>query len=117
VSQRKITLGGRDGEKVKNHCLRSFALFIAPDGITGFGIALAEHFHLVFGSFVVRIDWLKPFLTDHAITCGVNGLNICMCLWCNTTIVTIRRKVRFHHTSTFVAKQRCSSVAATSRLR
>jgi len=36
--------------------LRSFALFIAPDGITDFAIALAEHCNLVFCSFVLRID-------------------------------------------------------------
>ena len=39
--------------------LRSFALFIAPDGITDFAIALAEHCNLVFCSFVLRIDWSK----------------------------------------------------------
>ena len=31
---------------------------------------------------------IKTFLTDHAITIGVNGLNSFICLWCNTTIVT-----------------------------
>ena len=60
-------------------------------------------------------DWLKPFLADHAITC-VNGLNSFICLWCNTTIVTIGRKMSFHHTLPFMTKQRCRSVAATSRL-
>ena len=99
---------------------RSFALFIARlmswwHYRTGFGIALVKHCNLVFCSFVLRIDWLKLFLTDHAITCGVNGLNSFMCLWCNTTIVTIGRKMRFHHTLPFVTKQRCSSVAVTSR--
>ena len=73
------------------------------------------HCNLVFCSFVLRIDWLKPFLTDHAITCDVNGLNSFMCLWCNATIVAIGRKVRFHHTLPFMTKQRCGSVAATSR--
>ena len=82
---------------------------------TGFGIALAKHCNLVFCSFVLRIDWWKPFLTVHAVTCGVNGLNNFMCLWCNTTIVAIGRKVRFHHTRPFMTKQRCSSFAATSR--
>ena len=48
-------------------------------------------------------------------TCGVNGLNSFMCLGCNTTIVAIGRKVRFHHTLPFMMEQRCSSVAATSR--
>jgi len=84
--------------------------------ITGFGIALAEHCDLVFCSFVLRIDWLTPFLTEHAITCGVNGLNSFICLWCNTTIVTIGRKVRFHYKLPFTTKQRCSSAAATWRL-
>ena len=55
--------------------LRSFALFIASDGITDFSIAQAKHCNLVFCSFVLRIDWSKFFLTDHAITCGVNGFN------------------------------------------
>jgi len=82
---------------------------------TGIGIALAKHCNLVFCSFVLRIDWWKHFLTDHAITCGANGLYSFMCLWCNITIVAIRRKVRFHHTLPFMTKQRCSSVAATSR--
>jgi len=59
---------------------------------------------------------LKRCLTDHAITRGVNGVNSFICLWCNTAIVTIGRKVRFHHTLTLMTKQRCSSVAATSRL-
>jgi len=95
---------------------RSFALFIAPDGITDFGIALAKHCNLVFCSFILRIDWSKPFLTDYAITYDVNGLNSFICLRCNTTMVTIGRKVRFHHTLPFMTKQRCSSAAATSRL-
>ena len=82
---------------------------------TGFGIVLAKHWNLVFCSFVLRIDWWKPFLTDQAITCGGNSLNSFMCLLCNTTIVAIGRKVRFHHTLPFITKQRCSSVAATSR--
>jgi len=84
--------------------------------ITGFGIVQSKHYNLVFCSFVLRIDWLKPFLTDHAITCGINGLNRFMCLWCNTTITTIERKVRFHHMLPFMTKQRCSSAAATWRL-
>ena len=96
--------------------LRSFALFIAPDGITDFGIALAKHCNLVFYSFVLRIDWLKYFLTDHAIPCGVNGLNSFRCWWCNTTVVAVGRKVRFHHTLRFTTKHSCSSVATTSRL-
>ena len=64
-------------------------LFIAADGITDFSIAQAKHCNLVCRSFVLRTDWLKPFLTDHAIACGVNGLNSFTCLWCNTTIITI----------------------------
>ena len=51
------------------------------------------------------MDWLKPFLTDHAITCGVNGLTSFICLWCNTTVVTIGR-VRVQHTLPFMTKQR-----------
>ena len=57
-------------------------------------------------SFVLRIDWLKPFLTGYAITCGVNGVNSFICLWCNTAIVTIGRKVRFHHTLPFMTKRK-----------
>ena len=110
------------GTQCLQHCqilalflLRSFALFTAPDSITDFGTAQAKHCNLVFCSFVLRIDWLKPFLADHAMTCGVNGLNGFICLWCNTTIVTTGRKVRFHHTLPFMTKQkRCSSAAATS---
>ena len=56
------------------------------------GIAQAKHCNLVCCSFVLRIDWVKPFLTDHAITCGVNGLNSFVCLWRNTTIVIIGKK-------------------------
>jgi len=36
--------------------LRSFALFMAPDVITGFGIAPDKHYNLVFRSFVLQID-------------------------------------------------------------
>jgi len=36
--------------------LRSFALFTAPDGIRGFGIAQAKHCNVVVCSFVLRID-------------------------------------------------------------
>ena len=80
--------------------LRSFGLFVAPDGITvtGFGIALAKHCNLVFCSFVLQIDWIKKtFLTEHAIACGINGLASFICLWCHTTIVATIRKVYFHH--------------------
>jgi len=55
---------------------------------------------------------LKHFLTDRAITCGANGLS----LWRNTKLVAIARKFRFHRMLPFMTKQRCSSVAATSRL-
>jgi len=45
--------------------LRFFSLetfpFLAPDGITDFGIALAKHCNLVFCSFVLQIDWSKTF--------------------------------------------------------
>jgi len=34
----------------------------------------------------------QPFLTEHAITCGVNGLTSFICLWCNARIVAIGRK-------------------------
>ena len=95
---------------------KSFALSIAPDGITDFGIAHAKHCNLVFWSFVPRIDWLKPLLTDHAITCGINGLSSFLCLWWTTTIVPNGRTVRFYHTLPFTTKQRCSSAAATARL-
>ena len=88
--------------------LRSFALFIAPDDITGIGIAQSRHCNVVFCSFVLRIDSLKPFLRDHAITCGTNGLNSFICLRCNTTIVNIGRKARFYHKLPFMTKQRCS---------
>jgi len=62
---------------------------------------------------IIRIDWLKPFLTNHGITCGANGLNSYICLWCNTTVVG--RKVRFHRTLPLMTKQRCSAAAATRR--
>ena len=42
----------------KKPCLRSFALFIAPDSITDFGIAQATHCNPVCCSFVLRIDWV-----------------------------------------------------------
>jgi len=81
------------------------------DGITDFGIALAEHCNLVFCSFVLEIDWSKKtFLTEHAITCGVNGLPSFIRLWCNARIVAIGRKVRLHHTLPFMTKQRSQEV-------
>ena len=76
----------------------------------------AHDCNLVFCSFVLRTDWLKPFLTDHAITCYVNGFNSFICWWYNTMIVTMGRKVRFHHKLHFMTKRRCSSAAVTSRL-
>jgi len=86
--------------------LRNFAIF-SSDGITDFGIAPAKHCKLVFCSFLLQIDWLKPFLTEHAMTRGVNGLTSFICLWCNARIVAIWRKVlRFHHTLPFMTKQR-----------
>ena len=39
---------------------------LATEGIANFGIALAKHCNLVFCSFVLQIDWWKPFLTEHA---------------------------------------------------
>jgi len=69
------------------------------DGITDIGIALAKLCNLAFCSFVLKSPDQKRFLTDHAITCGVNGLTSFICLWCNNArIVCIGRKVRFHHT-------------------
>ena len=45
--------------------LRFFSLetlpFLAPDGITNSGIALAKHCNLAFCSFVLQIDWSKTF--------------------------------------------------------
>ena len=35
--------------------------FLAPEGITNFGTALAKHCNHVFCSFVLQIDWLKLF--------------------------------------------------------
>jgi len=46
-------------------------------------------------SFYKSIDQ-KPFLAEHAITCGVNGLASFIRLWCNARIVAIGRKVDFH---------------------
>ena len=48
----------------------------------------------------------KPFLIEHAITCGVSGLTSFICLWCNARIVAIGRKVCFQHTLPFMTKQR-----------
>ena len=48
--------------------------FLAPEGITDFGTALAKHCNHDFCSFVLQINWLKRFLTDHATACAVNGL-------------------------------------------
>jgi len=42
----------------------------------------------------------------YAVAFAVNGLASIIRFWCDTTIVAIGRKVRFHHTSTFVTKQR-----------
>jgi len=35
--------------------------FLAPYGITDFGIALAKHYNLALCSFVLQIDWSKTF--------------------------------------------------------
>jgi len=65
----------------------------AADDITDIGIVLAKHCNLISCSFVLHIDWLKPFLTDHAIPCGINGLTNFICLlWWNAMIVTIEKK-------------------------
>jgi len=39
---------------------------LAPEGIANFGITLAKHCNLVFCSFLLQIDWWKPFLMKHA---------------------------------------------------
>ena len=79
----------------------------AADDITDIGIVLAKQCNLISCSFVLHIDWLKPFLTDHAIPCGINGLTNFICLlWWNAMIVTIEKKVRFYHTLPFITKQR-----------
>ena len=72
----------------------------------GYGPAVAKHCNLAFCSFVLKIDWSKTFLTEHAITCCVNGLTIFICLWCNARIVATGRKMRFHHELPFMTKQR-----------
>ena len=83
-------------------CLEALP-FLTPDGITDFGIALAKHCTFVSAlSFYKPIDQ-KPFLTDHAITCGLTSF---ICLRCNTRIETIGAKVRFYHTLPFITKQR-----------
>ena len=38
---------------------------LALEGIANFGIALAKRCNLVFCSFVLQIDWWKPFLMEH----------------------------------------------------
>ena len=80
--------------------------FLALEGMTNFGTALAKHCNHVFCSSVPQIDCLKPFLADYSIACGVNGLASVTCFWCGTTIVAIGRKVRFQHTLPFMTKQR-----------
>jgi len=66
-------------------------------GITDFGIALALNTAISFSalSFCKSTDQ-KPFLTEDAITCGVNGWSSFIWLWCNARTVAIG-KVRFHH--------------------
>ena len=39
---------------------------LAPEGIANFGITLAKHCNIIFCSFVLQIDWWKPFLRGHA---------------------------------------------------
>jgi len=46
-SHKQNVLLGVHVPQVGNPCLRSFALFIAPDGIAGFGIVLVRHCNLV----------------------------------------------------------------------
>ena len=72
---------------------------LAPEGIAQFGIALAKHCTLVFFSFVLQIDWWKPYRRNtHSMWCKWLDITTFMCLRCNTTMVAIGRKVRFHHT-------------------
>ena len=95
--------------------LGSFSLFIVPDGITGFGVALAKLSLFLFFRSTNRL--IKIFVADDAMTCGViNGLDSFICLWCNAATVNIGIKVRFPHTLHFMTKQRCSSASATTRL-
>jgi len=56
------------------------------DGITDFGIAPAKHCNLAFCSLFYKSTDQKPFLAEHAITCGVKGLTSLICLWCNARI-------------------------------
>ena len=80
--------------------------FLAADRITDFGIALAKLSNLVpVLSFYKSTD-RKPFLTDHAMACGENGLASFICLWSNARIVAVGRKVRFCHMLPFMRKQR-----------
>ena len=59
--------------------LGSFSLFIVPDGITGFGVALAKLSLFLFFRSTNRL--IKIFVADDAMTCGViNGLDSFICL-------------------------------------
>ena len=86
--------------------LRFFSLetppFLAPDGITDFGIALAKHCKSLSALLFYKSTDQTPFMTEHALTCGVNGLVSFICLWCNAAI---GRKLRFQHTLPFMTKQ------------
>ena len=57
--------------------LRFFSLetlpFLAADGITDFGIALFKHCNFVSAHSFYKSTDQKPFLTDHAITCGLTS--------------------------------------------
>ena len=74
------------------------ALQISPSRELSTAIALSAL------SFYKSTD--QKVLTEHAVTCDVNGLTSFICLWCNAIMVAIERKVRFHHTLPFVTKQR-----------
>ena len=82
--------------------LRNFAIF-SYWGIADFGIALAKHRNLVSALSFYKSSDQKPFLTDHAITCGLTSF---ICLWCNARIVAIGGKVLFYHMLPFMKKER-----------
>jgi len=60
-------------------------------------------------SFVEREVTIRFMRSKPRLALGVNGLTsfICfLCLWCNTRIVAIGRKVYFHHKLWLMTKQR-----------
>jgi len=85
--------------------------FLAPDGITDFGIALAKHCNLAFCFFVLQINWSKTFFDRTK----QNGLSKFICSWCNASILAIGKKCVSTLCSTLWRNKGRSSVAATSR--